>query len=113
MSDVGGAADPRQEAVDRAGGRFDARVLEPSPPASAEPPFFADDPIHDGDASGRPVLAPVGLPDAAATWDQLARADGRLAPWCADRWLGAWRRLVLPPDAEALVATRELVAHGG
>jgi hypothetical protein len=98
--------DPEREASERVGDRFDVRVLEPSPPASTTPPLFADDPVLDADGSGRPVLAPVPVPGAATTWDDLARAEPDLAPWCADRWLGAWRPLVLPPDRGALVATR-------
>jgi hypothetical protein len=98
--------DPRHEADERVAGRFDARVLEPSPPASAEPPFFADDPVQDADGTARPVLAPVSLPGAASTWDELARGDAQLPAWCSDRWLGAWRTLTLPADGDALVMTR-------
>jgi hypothetical protein len=35
----------RDEAVARLGGRCDARVLEPSPPAVTEPPWFTADPV--------------------------------------------------------------------
>ncbi len=41
-----------------AGDAYDARVLEPSPPAVNEGPWFADDPVARGDAT-RPVLWPV------------------------------------------------------
>jgi hypothetical protein len=106
MSTDGSSVDPRREARERTGDRFDVRVLEPSPPASTAPPLFADDPVQDSDGSERPVLAPVPVAGAAATWDDLAHDEPDLAPWCADRWLGAWRPLVLPPDRDALVATR-------
>jgi hypothetical protein len=106
MSTDEAVVDPRSEADERVAGRFDARVLEPSPPASTEPPFFAGDPVQDQDGSGRPVLAPVPVPGEASTWDELARSDAALASWCADRWLGAWSALELPDDREALVATR-------
>jgi hypothetical protein len=66
-------------------------------------PWFADDPVRDG-ASNGPVVAPV--PGLGTTWDELADADPSLAPWCADRWLGAWRRLDVPTDLDALEATR-------
>ena len=33
MADVVHVVDPRREAQERVGGRFDVRVLEPSPPA--------------------------------------------------------------------------------
>jgi hypothetical protein len=96
--------DPGSEARQRLGGSFDARVLEPSPPAQAEAPWFADDPVNDGTVGGRDVVAPV--PGLGTTWSDLARADADLAQWCADRWLAAWRPLVPPGDVDALVATR-------
>jgi hypothetical protein len=78
----------RSEAIARTGGRYDARVLEPSPPAVNEGPFFADDPTSGGD------LAPVERP-GSQSWDRLCRdaGDAELSAWCADRWLAAWRRL--------------------
>src|SRR5262249_50726056 len=27
------------------------------------------------------------------TWDEIAAEEPDLAPWCAERWLGAWNRL--------------------
>jgi hypothetical protein len=98
--------DPRREANERVGGRFDARVLEPSPPPVASPPWFADDPVNDAAESGLPVLAPVPVPDVALTWEDIVRDEPELAPWCADRWLATVRPLLLPPDIEALAATR-------
>jgi hypothetical protein len=106
MSTDGSTVDPRREARGRVGDRFDVRVLEPSPPTSTSPPLFADDPVQDADGSGRPVLAPVPVAGAATSWDDLARDEPDLARWCADRWLGAWRPLVLPADRDALVSTR-------
>ncbi len=97
--------DPRAEARARVGAQFDARVLEPSPPVINVAPWFADDPVHDDDGSGRPVLAPVPFSDAP-TWDSRASQDPELAAWCADRWLGAWRRLARPSDLTALERTR-------
>jgi hypothetical protein len=87
----------RREAEDRLGGRYEARVLVPSPPAMTEPPYFADDPVDVGDRAGdRPVISPV--PNADETWDGLLREERALEAWCADRWLGGWRRLPDPPD---------------
>ena len=55
----------------------DARVLEPSPPAVALPPWFADDPT-----AGRPLdWSPHDL-DVA---------------WREERWLGPYRRLAVLP----------------
>ena len=92
--------DPRGEAAARLGGAYDVRVLEPSPPALTEPPAFADDPVARGDVGdGRTVVAPAGTGDV--TWARLAREDGDLAYWCADRWLGPYRRLAPPPPGLA------------
>lgn len=107
MTGVIQVLDPRREAQERVGGRFDPRVLEPAPPAVNAPPWFADDPVNDGLEPGLPVLAPVPVAGTAETWDELARAEPDLAAWCADRWLGATRSLVLPGDLYAFVTTRE------
>ncbi len=86
------SVDPRREAFDRVGGRFDVRVLEPSPPAVNEAPWFADDPIaHDPRTPGLPLLGPVS--NADLTWDDVTRLEPDLADFCAARWLGACRRL--------------------
>ena len=54
------SVNPRAEATERLAGRYDARVLEPSPPAVTSGPWFADDPVDPLDApSGRPVVSPV------------------------------------------------------
>ena len=87
-----------------------AYVLEPSPPAMAVPPYFADDPATPGsgcpgDHAGR--LTPDGLLGAEAvtptsagevTWWELAGDDTDLAAFARARWLGPWRRLGPPPD---------------
>jgi hypothetical protein len=83
------------EAFEKLGGRFDVRVLEPSPPAVTEPPWFADDPVNSPIDEGKPVVAPV--PGFHETWDLLSGADSELAEWCADRWLGAWKPLCALP----------------
>jgi hypothetical protein len=92
---------PRQEAYERLAGRYDVRVLEPSPPAVAEPPWFAEDPVARGSGSS-PVVSPVSTGDLL--WDDLAREDRSLAPFCSERWLGAYARLAAPPPR--LPATR-------
>jgi hypothetical protein len=101
------AIDARQEAIERLGGRYDARVLEPSPPAVHEPPWFADDPVDAarGDV-GLPIVSPVT--SGEVSWDELARDDPELAGFCAERWLGAYRRL--PPTSQlppTFAATRD------
>jgi hypothetical protein len=83
---------PRSEAFERLGGAYDVRVLEPSPPAVNRPPWFADDPTARGVVPpGRQVVSPVTTGDLL--WDDLLGSDPGLRDWCADRWLGALRRL--------------------
>lgn len=96
---------PRQEALDRVDGAYEVRVLEPSPPPVTESPWFADDPVARGDsATGKPVVSPVTTGDL--TWAELCRDDSQLAEWCAARWLGPYRRMTTPPDADVLARTR-------
>jgi hypothetical protein len=91
-------ANPQAEAEDMLGGDYEARVLEPSPPAVNEPPY-ADDPVYPGEVpEGRELVSPVhGRGDL--TWDDIAREDPELAAWCAERWLGAWKRLEPLPSS--------------
>jgi hypothetical protein len=97
------ARDARREAQERVGPRYEALVLEPSPPAVTQPPWFAEDPIAARERDpARLVVSPVSNGDVL--WDELAREDAQLAPWCARRWLGAYRRLGEPP--QRLVPTR-------
>jgi hypothetical protein len=83
----------RAEAFDRLAGRFDVRVLEPSPPAVGGP-LFADDPVAGGE------VVPL---DRAGTrsWASLCEGDPELAAWCGERWLAGWHRLVALPDSFA------------
>ncbi len=94
----------REEAVARLGGAYDARVLEPSPPAVAEPPWFADDPIGlDVPRNGLPRVSPVS--GGNVLWSELCAHDAALAEWCAQRWLGCYRTLAAAP--QRLPDTRE------
>ena len=88
---------PQREASERLGGRYEVRVLEPSPPAVDDGEFFADDPAVRGEApAGALVVGPTTGCDL--TWDALCAGDPDLSAWCADRWLGSWRPLPsLPP----------------
>ena len=86
----------RAEAAGRLAGRYEARVLEPSPPAVTAPPWFADDPVARGDVPpGRQVVSPVAAGDLR--WSDAARENPDLAAWCEERWLGPHRRLGLVP----------------
>jgi len=91
--------DPQGEAFDALGGRYEARVLEPSPPAVNVAPWFADDPVARGEPAGRKVVSPVATGDLR--WTDLAREDERLAAFCQERWLGPWRRLEALPGTFA------------
>ena len=96
---------PRREATARVDGVYDVRVLEPSPPPVTDGPWFADDPVARGESShGTPIASPVTTGDV--TWGELSRDDPDLGGWCADRWLGAWRRLPPRPDRDLFCSTR-------
>jgi hypothetical protein len=85
-------ANPRAEAEDALGGDYEARVLEPSPPAITGPPY-TDDPVEPGEVpEGRDLVSPVHN-RGDLTWDEVVGQDPDLRPWCAERWLGAWKRL--------------------
>lgn len=88
---------PRREAATAVGERHDVRVLEPSPPAVNEPPWYADDPVARGEPRDkRRVVAPV--PTGDLLWVEVADSDPALAEFCRERWLGPWKRLApLPP----------------
>jgi hypothetical protein len=105
------ARDPRREAQDLVGDQFDARVLEPSPPAVSDGQWFADDPVAEGPATGRPIVSPVGGGDL--TWDQWLVDRPEHRPWAAARWLGAYRRLPPAPltYAETRLALHRLVVY--
>jgi hypothetical protein len=94
---------PRAEAQARLGGRYDARVLEPSPPAAQDPPWFADDPVGRGEPPGElPRVLPVAGGDLR--WADLIDREPELEAWCSERWLGAYRRL--EPAPAGLISTR-------
>jgi hypothetical protein len=91
------ARDARAEAQQVVGDAFEASVLEPSPPAVLDGPWFADDPF-------RPV----------APWDDWLSGHPEHAEWAAARWLGGGdRRLgAEPPDlAETRRALHRLAVY--
>jgi hypothetical protein len=90
------ARHPRAEAQAVVGEGLEARVLEPSPPAVADPPWFADDPVQGAGPAGDRVVAPVPV-GAGRTWDEWLADHREPAGWAAERWLGARRRLAAPP----------------
>ena len=89
--------DPRAEATAVLPDGFEARVLEPSPPASTVAPHLADDPT-DPDGATSPVVSPVtGLGDR--TWADVVAEQPELAGFAAERWLVPDRGLGPLPDA--------------
>jgi hypothetical protein len=102
-------ANPRAEAEDMLGGDYEARVLEPSPPAVTEEPYTDDPVAPDEVPEGRELVTPVHN-RGDLTWDEIAREEPDLAPWCAERWLGAWKRLepVPPSFAETRIALHKI-----
>lgn len=106
------ARNARLEAQQVVGDRFDARVLEPSPPVVIDDEWFADDPVvvEDGTRS-RPVVSPV--PTGDLSWDQWLGTRPEHATWAAARWLGAHRRLRPPPRtlAETRLALHRVAVY--
>ena len=88
---------PRKEASERIDGSHEPRVLEPSPPAVHDEPWFADDPTARGDIpAGKQVVSPTSSGDVL--WEELAAHDEDLGSWCAERWLGPYKPLEpVPP----------------
>lgn len=81
----------------------EARVLEPSPPASHDGEF-ADDPTDRSNvAPGTTVVSPVASGDR--TWVEFTDNQPHLQEWARQRWLGPWPRLA-PLPAE-FVQTRD------
>ena len=108
MSDV---RDPLAEASEAVSGRYRVRVLEPSPPAIDEGPFFADDPTRHEGPGDLPIVSPIGNGDL--TWSEMAAGDEGLSKFAADRWLGAHKRLLPMPAGfnESLAAMHQLAQH--
>ncbi len=90
-----GARNPRKEAQRLLAGRFDARVLEPSPPVVDDGTWFADDPTDPAGAE-YPVVGPTSA--AALNWDRWLRDFPEQSEWAADRWLGAYHAIPRPPE---------------
>ncbi len=96
---------PRAEAQALLPDGYVAAVLEPSPPASLDEAYWADDPTRPADlaevAPGQMLVAPTSGGDIS--WDDLARSRFVDSPetrqFIAERWLGDWGQLPrLPQD---------------
>lgn len=87
--------DPRNEAEARLPSGYEARVLEPSPPANQDPDWYADDPT-DAEGAAGPVVTPIE--GEGVSWAQLTRERPELAAFASDHWLGALRSLEPLPE---------------
>lgn len=92
--------DARAEASAIVGAAFEPFVLEPAPPAVAEGPFFADDPLDISRAATSAPLVPADHP-GQKTWDDWLIGNPEQEPWVRERWLGGSRRLPPVPDGYA------------
>lgn len=119
---------PRHEAnqlvEQKLGEGYQALVLEPSPPASTEPPWFADDPArvsHGSSQTSRKIISPTSgatitsgssLGDDSTTWNELCQGqlaeDTEFCEFARSRWLGAYARLA---DLPANYEKRRIDAH--
>jgi len=104
--------DARAEASAIVGDAFEPFVLEPSPPAVSEAPFFADDPLDLNRATTLAPLLPAGHP-GGMTWDDWLVANPEMEVWVRERWLGGHRRLpAVPQDyARSRIALHRLGAY--
>ena len=82
----------------------EARVLEPSPPASADPQWHADDPTDPAGAQGH-VVTPI--PGEGILWEAIAEKDFELGGYASDHWLTSRSRL--PSLPARLAVTRDFL----
>lgn len=74
---------------------YQARVLEPSPPANLDPDWYADDPTDPEGGNGA-VVTPID--GEGVTWDQMVEEHPELAGYASSHWLTYDRRLERLPD---------------
>ncbi len=90
---------PRLEAQSLLPEGYLAFVLEPSPPASKDPKWFADDPARpaSGHSSSQTELSVTPTSQGDITWDELCRTrfsdNADAQDFIAERWLGNWGKL--------------------
>jgi hypothetical protein len=87
---------PQREAGKILPAGHEARVLEPSPPASADPAWYADDPTDPGGATGI-VVTPI--PGEGITWAEASAHSPRIAGFAHGNWLDGRRRFEALPAA--------------
>lgn len=72
----------------------EARILEPSPPASVDPDWFADDPTTPGSTTAILVTPIAG---EGTSWEEMATSYPGLAGYVSSHWLGLYNRLEAVP----------------
>lgn len=95
------ARNPRAEASDQLGAGRIGLVLEPSPPAVRNEPWFADDPLF-VEADGAVVVSPAVVGEGS--WEEAIRGDVPLASFAREHWLASLKPLGEAPTS--LAATR-------
>lgn len=92
------ATNPRKEAQELLPASFEARVLEPSPPAINEGEYQSDDPVAIDDRNpSLLVVTPTTAGDL--TWDELVVRFPHVSGFVSSHWLGVWPRLETLPEA--------------
>ncbi len=91
------ATNPRKDAQELLPAGFEARVLEPSPPAINEGEYQADDPVAIDDRNpSLLVVTPTTTGDL--TWDELVLRFPHVSGFASSHWLGVWPRLETLPE---------------
>ncbi len=78
------------------------RVLEPSPPAVSDAPWFADDPTNTDTDEGT-IVSPTSSGDV--TWASIVESNPELTDFARDRWLAAHKPIAPTPDDYATTLT--------
>lgn len=101
------ARHPQQEANGLLSPQFWGLVLEPSPPAVLEDPWWSDDPTDP--AAAPPDLITVGATsDAGQSWDQQVGEHPELKEYVQQHWLSPTLLQLSPPPANLEVTRTSL-----
>jgi hypothetical protein len=84
------ATNPRAEAQGLLPAGYEARILEPSPPADTDPDWYADDPTDPGNPEGE-LVTPI--PKEGTTWSDIASGQANIQRYISDHWWSGNRRL--------------------
>ena len=93
---------PRAEAAEILGDGRVGLVLEPSPPAIDQGPWFADHPTSPAGLEGDLIVSPVAT--GSRSWEAAIHGDERVAAYAREHWLANLKPLGEPPAT--LIDTR-------